>query len=47
MKPTTIAGLCNAMESFVVDARQVDLSDLSHEKKLSRLEELSKVYGLE
>lgn len=47
MKPTTISELCTAMELFVADARKVDLSDLSHEAKLSRLTELSESYGLE
>ena len=46
MKPTTISDLCTAMEASVADARQVDLSDLTHEAKLSRLEELSEVHGL-
>ncbi len=43
--PETIEGFLNHLENFVAEGRQVNLSDLTHDVKVTRLTALQVEYG--
>ena len=45
-KPETIKEFLDGMDSFLIEGRKVDTSDLSHDAKVERLLELQGEYGL-